>query len=161
FRPAALYNDRAFSHLLRKKYDAREYDAAAADLEEALRLDPGLAAAYYNRAFLALQRWHLDKTRVAIAAAGRDDPVAARPLGLRAPALARAAPTLPLAAGGPGAADEAMHPPPAAVDGGLTPSSIKPAALPRPALERHAGSQELLTRRPAGGRPAGNPRLVL
>jgi len=52
FKTAALYNDRAFSRICRN-----DLDAAGADLDAALLIDPGSGAAYHNRAFLALLRW--------------------------------------------------------------------------------------------------------
>jgi serine/threonine protein kinase/Flp pilus assembly protein TadD len=52
---AALFNNQALSYLI-----THELDKAEASLAEALRLDPELQAAYYNRAMLAHQRWLSD-----------------------------------------------------------------------------------------------------
>jgi serine/threonine protein kinase len=152
FRKASLYNNRAYSRLCR-----RQLDAAEADLVEALRLEPELAAAYYNRAVLASVRWQrVPDARVATA--GRADARKAIESGLHSPELFFEAAHLSVMAGYP---DEALNHLGQAIEQGKDPSLIASDVHFRKALANDPAFKELIGRQPARSPVAGTPQLVL
>ena len=155
FQPAALYNDRAYSYLGRGQPDPAE-----ADLATALRLDGGMAEAYYNRAILSTMRWRL-KNDLKAAAAGRADAATAIERGVRSPDLFFEAAHLALTAGGADAREEALSLLRSAVEWGKDPASIKGDLEIGQALGSHPGLRELLDRPALARKRVGNPRLVL
>jgi serine/threonine protein kinase/Flp pilus assembly protein TadD len=155
FGSAALYNDRAYSRVCRN-----ELGPAETDLAHALRLDPELAAAYYNREFLTSLLWSR-KPDAGLAAAGRAYAASAIERGLRSPDLFFDAARFTVVLGGPDATREALSLLRSAVKSGKDPASIKGDPEFRRALKENPEFQELVSQ-PATAQPRiGNPRLVL
>jgi serine/threonine protein kinase/Flp pilus assembly protein TadD len=152
---AALYNDRAYSHLSRD-----ELDAADGDLAAAIECDPNLAAAYQNRARLALMRWQRGGD-LSAALSGQTDAAKARTLGLTSAELLMDSARLTLASRTQGSVESAIQYIQSALNSGQNPALLSQDVL----LTRYLGDNEVfqeLTKRPGPG--AGrlvNTRLVM
>jgi serine/threonine protein kinase len=155
FECAALYNDRAYSYLKRNQAEPAE-----GDLETALRLQPDMGEAYYNRAVLSAQRSGQKPDRKT-AAAGRADALAAIEWGVRSPDLYFDAANFTLEEGGSNASEEALSLLRKAVELGKEPRSIKGDLQINRALGAHPGLRELLALPEPTRKRVGNPRLVL
>lgn len=154
-RTAALYNDRAYSRLCRN-----ELDEAAADLAEALRIDPELGAAFHNRAVLGFMRWARSDGRGSPAAALADTEKALQ-LGLRSSALFVDAARLLAVADGPNRHGEAIAYLLEATALGQDPAPLLTDPYLRPLFDdRRDLAQDL--KQPSLRQPAaGSSRLIL
>jgi serine/threonine protein kinase len=155
FRTSALYNNRAHSHLCRN-----EIEAAEADLTKALTKEPNLAAAYHNRAFLALLRWQREGDRHT-ALLGQKDAVRAIELGLESPDLYFDAARLTVAANEAGATDEALRYLAFAIDSGKTRKAITTDARFCQYFGENKDFRQLLERQPSHPTRAARTRLVI
>jgi serine/threonine protein kinase len=82
FCPAKLLNNRAFAIFQSSNLtDPVKFKDARRDLDEALRHDPALQAAYRNRAFLAYKQWRKDSMRTPLPESAVSDAHQAATLG--------------------------------------------------------------------------------